>query len=284
MVHPIIDDLVATISKPKEERESAIFEASKIFSRALPDLEGDPIIQIGTTVHRYGSRDITERHIFTLGTCDDAEGINVVACKTERELLKKWGDMMSKLDPDIVTGYNIFGFDYNYLDLRAKELSCVRDLYRPLNRLCGRVCEMKTQKLSSSALGDNILIYVDMPGRVSLDLMKVVQRDHKLDSYKLDSVAEHFTGDRKHDVSPHEIFRLQRGDSADRCVVAKYCVQDCELVNKLVMKLEVLSNNIGMANVCYVPLSYIFMRGQGIKIFRWHFSKKYRQNSYARSS
>ena len=29
-----------------------------------------------------------------------------------------------------------------------------------------------------------------MQGRVQLDLMKVVQRDYNLDSYKLDSVAE----------------------------------------------------------------------------------------------
>jgi DNA polymerase elongation subunit (family B) len=33
------------------------------------------------------------------------------------------------------------------------------------------------------------------------------------------------------------------------------------------MKLEIIANNIGMANVCSVPFSYIFMRGQGIKIF-----------------
>ena len=38
-------------------------------------------------------------------------------------------------------------------------------------------------------------------------------------------------------------------------------------VNKLVTKLSIVSNNIGMANVCSVPLSYIFLRGQGIKIF-----------------
>lgn len=42
---------------------------------------------------------------------------------------------------------------------------------------------------------------------------------------------------------------------------------DCVLVTKLMEKLQVLNNNIGMANVCNVPLNYIFMRGQGVKIF-----------------
>ena len=129
--------------------------------------------------------------------------------------------------------------------------------------------------------------------------MKVVQRDYKLSSYKLDSVAENFLNSKvkniissteieidqvkdlavgnyikliddngdaindsekykilniedsvitidkevedkvvkwslaKDDVSPNDIFRLQKGSSADRKIVAEYCVQDCALVNKL---------------------------------------------------
>lgn len=70
----------------------------------------------------------------------------------------------------------------------------------------------------------------------------------------------------KDDVSPSDIFRLQEGTSEDRAIIAKYCLQDCELVSKLTNKLQILTNNIGMANVCHVPLSYIFLRGQGIKI------------------
>jgi DNA polymerase elongation subunit (family B) len=47
----------------------------------------------------------------------------------------------------------------------------------------------------------NIMRFYDMPGRTSIDLMKVVQRDHKLDSYKLDHVANHFMDMHKKDVS-----------------------------------------------------------------------------------
>ena len=65
--------------------------------------------------------------------------------------------------------------------------------------------------------------------------------------------------------------RYHRGTAADRRIIAEYCIQDCELVNNLIMKLEVFANNMGMANVCYVPLDYIFSRGQGIKILRYFF-------------
>ncbi|NBR60999.1 MAG: hypothetical protein EBT86_04995 [Actinobacteria bacterium] len=32
-------------------------------------------------------------------------------------------------------------------------------------------------------------------------------------------------------------------------------------------KLDTLSNARGMADVCFIPLQYLFLRGQGIKIF-----------------
>jgi DNA polymerase delta subunit 1 len=70
----------------------------------------------------------------------------------------------------------------------------------------------------------------------------------------------------KDDVSPQDIFRLHRGSAEDRAVVGKYCLQDCDLVIDLYKKLETFNNSMSMANVCTVPVSYIFTRGQGIKI------------------
>ena len=35
---------------------------------------------------------------------------------------------------------------------------------------------------------------------------------------------------------------------------------------ELFNKLEILNNSVAMANVCSVPVSFIFLRGQGIKI------------------
>jgi hypothetical protein len=69
-----------------------------------------------------------------------------------------------------------------------------------------------------------------------------------------------FWAHAKDDISPKELFALYRGSDKDRGVIAKYCIMDCVLVTKLMEKLQVLNNNIGMANVCNVPLNYIFMR------------------------
>lgn len=265
------DAFVTTSKASKDEIMSSLTRKLGMYGEnewigIFPRLEGDPIIQIGTTVHKYGETDCSFRHIITLGTCEPIEGVVVESCSTEAEMMMKWNELIQQLDPDVVTGYNIFGFDMSYLYDRSRELG-IQDAFSQLGRLAGVKCPFVEKKLSSSALGDNLLKYYDMDGRVLIDIMKVVQRDHKLDSFKLDAVANHFLKMNKHDVSPNEIFALQKGSAADRKVIAEYCVQDCALCNRLMMKLEILANNIGMANVCNVPLAFIFMRGQGVKIF-----------------
>ena len=70
----------------------------------------------------------------------------------------------------------------------------------------------------------------------------------------------------KDDVSPQDIFRLHRESAEGRATVGRYCIQDCVLVIDLFKKLETFNNSMSMANVCTVPMNYIFSRGQGIKI------------------
>jgi DNA polymerase elongation subunit (family B) len=71
----------------------------------------------------------------------------------------------------------------------------------------------------------------------------------------------------KDDIGPQDIFRLtETGDPGDKAVVAKYCVQDCDLLHHLFNKVDVLTGFTEMANICSVPLSFLVMRGQGIKL------------------
>lgn len=281
--------LVSNASKPKESLLAAVADdvyaalrdndsgdrvesVLAVLNRSFLDrwpLKGDPIIQIGVTSHKYGETCASLKCIFVLGTCeiDSNDDIEVHAFDDEASLIVEWARYMKRIDPEIVVGYNIFGFDFEYIHARACALKVDDIIGSLLTRLPDTPSKLVVREMSSSALGDNVLKYLDMPGRILIDLMKVVQRDHRLDSYKLDSVARHFTGEAKDDISPKDIFRLQKGSAADRGIIAKYCIQDCALCNLLVAKLEIIANNTGMANVCWVPLSHIFMRGQGVKIF-----------------
>lgn len=71
----------------------------------------------------------------------------------------------------------------------------------------------------------------------------------------------------KDDISFTDMFESHKGTPTQRAEVAKYCIQDCDLVLTLMAKLDTLVNARGMADVCRVPIQYIFLRGQGIKIY-----------------
>lgn len=238
-----------------------------IFNKTFPELKGDKIIQIGSTFSRYGSDKIIYKHIITLNGCDKCDDIDIECYDNEKDVLMAWKEMIIRMDPDVISGYNTFGFDFKYIAERCQELDIYDDFIMDLGKLKGRKSILETKNLSSSALGDNIMYLFAMDGVISIDMLKDMQRTQKLDSFKLDSVAKIFLGDQKDDLKPKEIFEKFKGSNEDRAVIAKYCIQDCALVNRLIDKLKVIENNIGMANVCYVPLNWLFMRGQGIKIF-----------------
>ena len=71
----------------------------------------------------------------------------------------------------------------------------------------------------------------------------------------------------KDDVTPEDIFRLTNEGSKERAIVGKYCIMDCRLVQKLMDKIDILTGFIEIAKIHYVPISFIVLRGQGIKLF-----------------
>jgi DNA polymerase elongation subunit (family B) len=70
----------------------------------------------------------------------------------------------------------------------------------------------------------------------------------------------------KDDVTPKDIFRMTNGTDDDRAVIAKYCIQDCNLVHYLLNKSDTLTGFVEMAKICSVPISFLVLRGQGIKL------------------
>ena len=320
------------------------------YRQLFPSLKGDHITFIGSTFVNYGEEKPYLNHCLALGTCDELENIEVVPCKTEAELLVEWMKIVQKENPDIVIGYNIFGFDYDYILKRAKECGskCVTSLVQ-LSKNNDEKCIVKRWdnpewKLKETttflASGEHTLSYFPMPGRVQIDLLNLFRREHNLSSYKLDYVSGHFIGDKvkrithtngntvvhsanlsgldvgsyihfeetgysteyyqsgskhvvielcadhfviegeenpdfkksvrwclaKDDVTPQDIFRLSRQGSKERAIVAKYCIQDCNLVHQLLQKLDIITGFIEMSKICSVPMNFLVLRGQGIKL------------------
>jgi len=240
---------------------------------------GDEIIQIGTTINIFGSDEI-HKYIATLKKCNQIEGATVEEFENEKDLLIGWCKFIRKLDPDIITGYNIWGFDWKYIYNRAFNGSCGKfkpyheTLFNILSRTISNdpsqtsTVKYIEKELQSAALGQNKMYYLEIQGVIQVDLYKYIQKEYKLDSYKLNVVSQLFIGLEKDDLTPNQLFENYRKGTVE-CIteIAEYCIQDCALCNKLLNKLQVVPNNIAMGNVCSIPFSYLFLRGQGIKLF-----------------
>ena len=72
----------------------------------------------------------------------------------------------------------------------------------------------------------------------------------------------------KDDVTPADLFHAfsDKGTDEDRTNIARYCFQDCNLVHHLNRKNDILTGMTEIASICFVPIDFIIMRGQGIKL------------------
>jgi DNA polymerase elongation subunit (family B) len=333
-----------------------VYSASGNFPSA--ENREDEIIQIGMSFR--WSDDLlapVERYVLVSGTCEPSTSdVKYVSCLNEQDLLLKFKDYIQAEDPDMIVGYNTFGFDDGYIAERCTMHRIELQLGRSDTRQWGRIDMIKTEKKTFElASGKYAVRYFDLPGRLPIDLMLSIRREQNLDSYKLDNVASTFLRDKvteiviisgaetrmyeihtkstrglfagnyvrfdivgntinpyadgkkfkvkevfpkkfivelddgnylntfdgisaddrkklewsfsKDDVSAQDMFALHKGSAADRSKIAKYCIQDCDLVLTVMAKLDTLVNARGMADVCRVPIDFIFLRGQGIKIY-----------------
>ena len=244
------------------------------------DIEGDACFQIAISLCKFGSDQPYDKTCLCYKNTDpNLEGSNVISYATEREMLEAFRDYLHEKDVDIITGWNIFGFDLEYLMKRAIVTKCNLKFFQ-LSKLRGYNCELKLKKLSSSALGDNDLKLVSMPGRFIFDLFHEVKKGYKLDSYKLDNVSKLYLGDNKIDMPAKEMFaRYKEGDPVKLREVAEYCIKDTLLPHRLLSKLCILINLLEMAKATWVPLCFLVERGQQIKVFS-QLTKKAREMGF----
>ena len=354
--------IVDIMCDKKFDREGKIIELITSLSSHFSKLEGDKVTFIGSTFLRYGEKEPYLNHCVILNTCDSLESVvpnsAIETYRTEEEVLLAWTNLVQRENPDIVIGYNIFSFDYEFMFRRSQELNCVDEflkLSRNNDELCATI-DYKTGKTEidkssiTLASGTYDLSIIKMNGRLQIDMLNWFRRTENLTSYKLDYVGAHFIGDyikdlehltralepygselytrfktsnmtglqvdsfihfevinhssdyykggdkfrvtkinkeekwfeieghespvakavkwglAKDDVTPKDIFRMTNEGPTARAIIAKYCIQDCNLVQHLFAKVDVVTDLVEMAKLCSVPMSFLIFRGQGIKL------------------
>lgn len=241
----------------------------------FPEANHDPVIQIANIVTKYGDKEPFILNVFCLDTTSYIEATQVLEFAKEDKMLSAWQQFLLKVDPDIIIGYNISNFDFPYLLERAKHLKV--DGFEYWSRIPGMQSKVKDTNFSSKQIGNRDTKETNTNGRLQLDLLQLVQRDHQLRSYTLNSVCAHFLGEQKEDVHHTMITELFNGTPETRRRLALYCLKDAYLPQRLMDKLSCLENYTEMARVTGVPFNFLLSRGQQIKFISQIFRKALEQ-------
>ncbi|KGQ10504.1 DNA polymerase delta catalytic subunit [Beauveria bassiana D1-5] len=241
----------------------------------FPEPEHDPVIQIANVVTRYGEKKPFVRNVFCLDTTSSIVATQVLEYEKEAKMLSEWQQFLITVDPDIIIGYNIANFDFPYLINRAKHLKV--NGFEYWTRLPSIPSRVKDTSFSSKQIGNRDTKSTNTNGRLQLDLLQLIQRDHHLRSYTLNSVCAQFLGEQKEDVHHTMITELFNGTPESRRRLAIYCLKDAYLPQRLMDKLSCLENYTEMARVTGVPFNFLLSRGQQIKFVSQLFRKALEQ-------
>ena len=247
----------------------------KATSSSVEHIYPNVIYQVATTFKYQLHSNILVKHLLTLKKCDeikigeDKVPVIVEECRNEKELILRWVELISEMDPDILYTYNGDTFDCMYVYERSKLYNIEQIVEQKLSRVNHISTTIKKETFSSSAYGDSDFIRFYIPGRLNYDLLIHYKRGmKKYPSYKLDYIANEILKEGKHEVSAKEIFSFYREGRPDQIrIIGEYCLQDTELLQKLVDKQLILITIIQLANVTFVPIGYLTTRGQTIKVF-----------------
>jgi len=249
------------------------------------NLPEDKIFQISCVVCRNGDKEENyKKFILSLGKNKKGEIVDIIPEKvgedveirmfdTESDLLMGFNEIINTINPQILCGYNIFGFDIPYIYGRTK-LNAITSMFDQLSFIRGIHSKEVKIEWSSSAFKNQNFTYLDSPGRLWIDMLPIIQRDYKLENYKLKTVSDFFIGQTKDPLTHKGIFKCYRMFTPETLsIVAKYCVKDSELVIKLFEKLQIWIGLTEMSNTCNTPIFTLFTQGQQIKIFSQVYKK-----------
>ncbi|KYK58683.1 DNA polymerase delta catalytic subunit [Drechmeria coniospora] len=241
----------------------------------FPEANQDPVIQIANVVTRYGEKKPFIRNVFCLDTTSPIVATHILEFEKEDKMLSAWQQFLLKVDPDIIIGYNTSNFDFPYLLDRAKHLKV--NGFEYWTRIPSVASKVREANFSSKQIGNRETKETNTNGRLQLDLLQLIQRDHHLRSYTLNSVCANFLGEQKEDVHHTMITELFNGTPESRRRLALYCLKDAYLPQRLMDKLSCLENYTEMARVTGVPFNFLLSRGQQIKFISQLFRKALEQ-------
>lgn len=183
---------------------------------------------------------IKDGHLLVIGVAirEDGELRQVRLEGTEREMIENFEKLIRDEDPDVITGYNIDGYDIPVIEERAEKLG-IKNLRwsrndTPLRHIGNRFWRAH--------------------GRIIADAWWNAKKQLKPKQETLNHVSQLLLGEQKADVDPSSIDEEWEKDSEK---VIKYCLRDAELALRILEKIEIINKSMDLATVSKLPVDEV---------------------------
>ena len=245
-------------------------EANSTVTTAMPDSSrpNDKVFQISCVISKKGKK---KKYLLSLGNPSQeivGNDVKIFRYNCESNLLVAFTTLVQKSKANVIIGYNILGWDFKYLINRATYTKCI-DEFSKMSIIESRKDNIVTPpEFKTKAFSAQTLVYLDSEGRLYIDLLPVIKREHKLVNYKLSTVTEHFGLPGKDPLTAQDIFKCYRDftpESLGTC--GKYCVQDAYITMLLYEKAQIWYGLCEMSKTAQVPIFYLYTKGTQIQMF-----------------
>lgn len=171
------------------------------------------------------------RKVFMAGEAYSTELDYVEAAGSEADLIQHFLEWFSLVDPDVVVGWAVVGFDLKFLQERCDAHGLEFSLGRGSESVHWRNLEQGPQRLIAV-----------VPGRVVLDGIDLLRTaTYSFESFSLENVARELLGRGKlvHDVDSRAL-EIEQMFLEDKDSLARYNLEDCDLVLDIFKQTDLL--------------------------------------------
>lgn len=147
----------------------------------------------------------------------------------QKNLLQSFFEWFNIIDPDIIIGWHVIGFDLLFLDNKCKALNINFDIGRNGGRVSIRRREPRGY-------------FASLPGRVIIDGPTALRTSFfNFEDFKLETVAQELLGIGK-TITPEEnkVKEIERLFEEDKIALAEYNIQDAVLVTEILNKTGII--------------------------------------------
>lgn len=184
------------------------------------------LYSVGLSMFR--GEELLKEKVFMLSHEDRNEDDLLEYSSREKTLLEKTVEAIRSWDPDLILGWHVVGFDLRFLADKASRLGVELRLGRDGSKL-----ELQEK---------GPLTYATVRGREVLDGPPLLRSNFfSFTNMKLDTVAHEVLGTGKdiNESGAEKVKEIERRFREDKKSLAYYNIEDCRLVHKIFLKLDI---------------------------------------------